>query len=1059
MASQRQVAARSEYANDPSTPFPGASSPQPSSTARSNSERYTNSTPQPNGVPPESTKPGSPSESTRDDVTLTPLRAHYLKKSLIEFQLDAEIDGITTAAPNNISTFSYLGPPFRPPPKETPYLDLPLLRYIFRQFVLTFPFLASAPKDFFPDKVQPFIASVLSRNLSPTSVMDENPEESEEATRMKLRAKLHRNLAVLISAGTKIVEPEEVVRLRQADLDRLEALAKRRQQRGLRNRGVFEVNVICVRTEFIIRTRRPQQHDVYVSRRYGDFKTLATELRKAHPEADIPQPPAKDRSTTNAPEVSPTSADFMPGSFARSQTMSSMTSVGSNQSFEASSPTTKAAKLSREKNRLTLRAYLTRLMSGPLANSPVLRSFLLSGPTQLSPEEVEDAKRREEADKLRDEGRKRFAKEIALRVEGLRAALRSVKGDMMGKDGLSHIFATIKEHQHVRDLPENYQAVIEWGRMSLASTVFQHLVAADNASENLAFIKRIHGLMPYLMLKTALRISNPVGMIRNILDLFLAQPFGSRSLLQRMFTSSLTEEVKALEEDIEAVKDKVDDPVLCEKVRIFVYAPPEIQAIYKADAVAENVNVLTAVLRSGEEPYLSRPQMNRVQRAHRAHLQYQKYRGTLADSDDDNGPEDEDAWLFEDLGILAKLYSKLRDREQMIELIFEARQTRAFNWNMFSYNAYQGTTADLLKDIVTIFYSPLAQVYKAANIADSVSDLQAFVTDLIKTVEQAEDAGQDDPQRTVRIFVDLIERHEQSFYSFVHRVHSKGEALFESLMHWIELFLTLVREGIGSTVIDGPVSLEFLLPHAGQERREILHEVDAVALYHYKLKVAYEEKIRRRFGRSQQQSEADAQDEAAQALVNGVVDELSFGELTHGETEDLAAEETDESDEEYSSSEESSDEYDTASEDESTEHGSPPPPPPPRQRTLSHGTQASSSRISSDKRRPPPPPLKKSRSLLSLSRKHPKSAPADTPPVPHLPPEFRNSMSKPLPSPPSQANEGRRSVGSGRPTPLRARKPKGPRPETIKPPTLIHIPQLRPIFVEMIRPILRPRQL
>ncbi len=51
-----------------------------------------------------------------------------------------------------------------------------------------------------------------------------------------------------------------------------------------------------------------------------------------------------------------------------------------------------------------------------------------------------------------------------------------------------------------------------------------------------------------------------------------------------MFTSSLNEEVKSLEEDIEAVKDKVDDPVICEKVRQFVYAPREIQAIYKNDA-------------------------------------------------------------------------------------------------------------------------------------------------------------------------------------------------------------------------------------------------------------------------------------------------------------------------------------------------------------------------------------------------------------------------------------------------------------------------------------------
>jgi hypothetical protein len=39
--------------------------------------------------------------------------------------------------------------------------------------------------------------------------------------------------------------------------------------------------------------------------------------------------------------------------------------------------------------------------------------------------------------------------------------------------------------------------------------------------------------MPYFMLKAALKISNPMGMIRGVLDLFMAQPFGGRSLLQR----------------------------------------------------------------------------------------------------------------------------------------------------------------------------------------------------------------------------------------------------------------------------------------------------------------------------------------------------------------------------------------------------------------------------------------------------------------------------------------------------------------------------------------------
>jgi hypothetical protein len=63
--------------------------------------------------------------------------------------------------------------------------------------------------------------------------------------------------------------------------------------------------------------------------------------------------------------------------------------------------------------------------------------------------------------------------------------------------------------------------------------------------------------------------------------------------------------------------------------------------------------------------------MQRVGRAHKAHIAYLKHRESLADSDDDDGPEDEDAWLLEDLKVLTQLYSRLRDKEQIIALIFE----------------------------------------------------------------------------------------------------------------------------------------------------------------------------------------------------------------------------------------------------------------------------------------------------------------------------------------------------------------------------------------------------
>ncbi|KAJ7904538.1 hypothetical protein B0H14DRAFT_2663361 [Mycena olivaceomarginata] len=1003
-------------------------------------------------------------EAPPSSIDLTPLRAHYLKKSLIQLQFNHELDAITSPVSTNVSPLSYLGSPFSPPPKGAPFLDLPFLRYMFRQFVLTFPFMAAAPKDFYSDKLQPFMASVLARNISPTSVFDDGSEGSEQALRLRLLAKAERNLSLFVGAATKLAEKEEVVRLSQVDLDRLESAARKRQAKNLEAvKEIFEVNIVSVRTvvdkgrvrsrvheEFIVRTRRSNVPDVFVSRRYGDFRALAIELRKAHPMEDVKPPPAKDRTTVSAP---PTASPLSPApSFAsRQQAMWE----------DPAPPIHQISRLAREKNRLTLRAYLHSLLASyTIASSPVLRSFLLSGPTTLSREEIEDALRREEADRVRDDGRKHFAKEIASRVDGLRDAVKSVKGDIMGKDGLTQIFATVKVTSDVRDLPPNYKAVLEWARMSLASTVFQQFVASDNASETFASLKRIHGLMPYFMLKTALRISNPIAMIRSVLDLFLVQPFGGRSLLQRMFTGSLTEEVRALEEEIEAVKEKVEDPMICEKIRQFVYAPREIQDMLKADAVAERMNLITVVLRAADEPFLSRAQMHRVAKAHRAHAIYMTHRESLADSDDDDGPKDDDAWLFEDLKVLANLYSRLRDREQLIGLLFE------------------GSTSELLKDIITIFYTPLAQVYRAASIADSLSDLQSFINDLIRTVEQSEDI--EDPTRTVQAFIDLIERHEQAFYNFVHKVHSKGEGLFDSLMRWIELFLTVVREGLGQ-----PISLEFLLPHTGQERQDIFAEVDKVALYHYKLKVIYEDKLRRRFGRVQAnalQNAADAEDEATKALVDGVAEEINFGELIQGDAVDLAAEETDEESGEESSDLESSGSDESDSDDESTEESSdesqerqktpmqaarpvPPPIKPPQPPHRSHHAL----HPRADGTTTPTQPRQRSKSLKSsrsmtfikeqLSQVSLGRRSQESPPVPPLPKSLVAAMSKPLPPSPSPMSSTEQFAPSplARPPPPK-RKPRKKRAETVKPPDLQHIPRLLPIFTEMMRTHLLPRQ-
>lgn len=361
--------------------------------------------------------------------------------------------------------------------------------------------------------------------------------------------------------------------------------------------------------------------------------------------------------------------------------------------------------------------------------------------------------------------------------------------------------------------------------------------------------------------------------------------------------------------------------------------------------------------------------------------------------------------------------------------------------------------------------------------------------------------SQEDPHLTVQLFMSLMQRHEQSFYNFVHKVHSKGDGLFDSLMRWIELFLTAVREGLGD-----PISLEFILPHTGSDRTNILAEVDKVAQYHYKLKVLYEDKIRRRFGRAHS-NEADAEDEATQALVNGVVGEISFGDLVTGDAIDLAAEETDE---ESSSDEYSSSEYETGSEDvsdglddtsnvrspnqmsaapsSSTSRHQPNGNHLHRSHTQQQHTFTSTTSIQAQK--PLPQPTRKrsfssirSKSMtfsvngLSLSSKR-----EQAPPVPPLPVPSKSAHaapSRPLPPDPTYDNENdspppvpakdtvlkshqqptlnlntshsAQSTNHSEKLKSKEDRPAKKQPQTtLKPPELEHIPKLLPVFVEMV---------
>lgn len=278
------------------------------------------------GILPPPTVATSLEPPPESPLHLTPLRAHYLKRELVTLEFVKELQQLDSPG-----ALSVLGPPFlpksrfvngvpqpAPPPgseaarrEEQEYeaqVDLPFLRFVFHHFVLTFPFLVACPPTFYSHKLQAFVYSFVARNISTSD------EREHDTKRRRVAGKVEKHLGLVMSAAIKLVENngrEEVVRIEDDGTSHAGAPATQQKAANEPNAGLvmlkkrgaltmveradeaFSINVVSVRTqstktrmrttkkheEFIVRTRRKGEADIYVARRYGEFVRLAETVR------------------------------------------------------------------------------------------------------------------------------------------------------------------------------------------------------------------------------------------------------------------------------------------------------------------------------------------------------------------------------------------------------------------------------------------------------------------------------------------------------------------------------------------------------------------------------------------------------------------------------------------------------------------------------------------------------------------------------------------------------------------------------------------------------------
>ncbi|KAF9163236.1 hypothetical protein DFQ26_002791 [Actinomortierella ambigua] len=767
----------------------------------------------------------TPPQSTNNCSLLTQSQEHYLKKYLLSVLINRELDRLQKQP---YETLPNLGGPFDLL-DEHKTSTTPFLRYLFESIVVPFPFLTTTNGALWP-KLQTFMeewAKVEAGN---------GIEREEMIRRKKLKNKGERTMVLMYSMAIKTVQQRE-----KEKADRLALLQLQKTQTKLRN-GI---------------TPAAEDHNPIAQPPLGqNTNNQLSATNSLHPDdargrtlnsgrSNERNSPSIARTPTRSPSPGiPTSIIYgVRINVVGVRAVRLKRHVREHEhalkqefpQYEFPLPPEKyagksgsnALRIGREKDRVMLRGYLHHLarVAPEVLTSDTFHSFLTKDAISLSEAETHDIEVRTALDEHRMEEQAKFDREVANKVEEIDAQLYEVKQDLLQPGGVSRLFEAFRTVERVEDLPQLYQVVFEWGCMSFASTLYHVFTSSDDASINFSQLKRTHGLLPYRTMWGILKISNPMAMMKGFMDLFLAQPFGSKSLLQRIISGNMNEEICEYKKDIAALEQSIGDPSLCEKIRNYVYAPNSvISQILSTDEPYDitELRLVIDVLRSDQiQPVLTPVQIQAVWSAkqeleneqHEALLKKLSNRSQTELSDtsdsDDTGSrssmEDGDSMsprrdpqqssnksdnLIQQLQLLLVAHLRIREKERMINLVF------------------QGVTSEILRELITIFYQPLVKVYKSANVADSLFDVKDFADELIKIVEQADSNSEGTPgasngrPTTASLYLSLVRKHLPSFYKFVHSVHKQDDGLFHDLLEWIESIINFMRTGYSRSMPD-----------------------------------------------------------------------------------------------------------------------------------------------------------------------------------------------------------------------------------------------------------------
>ncbi|EJS41258.1 YPR097W [Saccharomyces arboricola H-6] len=448
-----------------------------------------------------------------------------------------------------------------------------------------------------------------------------------------------------------------------------------------------------------------------------------------------------------------------------------------------------------EKMRTSLRQYLRSLCKDiEVSQSVSIHRFLLSGPNlnlkDLNLKVVQDIKNRSLIDVSNLENQIRFQQMALEKSLKLQDSMKDFKTSLLKDEKyLMSLLGEIKENTKVEDLSPLLQDFVEWCKIYISSMIYQVFLGNDNSYEFYTQIRRLHKLMPYTVMGQIMKFTNPIAVMKGMIELFMAQPFGSHSLLQTMFSTILTDDLKTQKLAIKDLERKITEmdpgaPVVIKCLKDFIFSngtkdgdETNSFTMEAVNAEAESMNMpvpLIILIKSAAVNLVSDEVVAGFIESYSSWKMQREDMDNIVETNEENIGN-----YFVHVKDLLQLYIKEHDKQLMKQLWQDPELTQ------------------MIKAIVTMIYEPMVSIFKIARMDVALRNFEKFMSDLIKLIDDVISGrlGVSTQFNVVEEIHNLVNKHQNAFFEFIHDVYlNDSEGIFEGFVSWITTIVKFLQK-------------------------------------------------------------------------------------------------------------------------------------------------------------------------------------------------------------------------------------------------------------------------